>query len=468
VESTEFDIYPTIAKGMGPDLHWFLGDVSLASLTATLVAMANTMGGTILLGVSPHSGHIQGVSNVEAALDRVFQACLLAEPTLVLPVPRVLKVNQVEVLHITVPQGLPQVYSCEGRYFWREGRQSNPIPPRQLRRLLIDRGQFQFESKVPPGVTIDDLDAEQMELYAREYLNLVDKPFGEPIESIRELLLQRGCLQREGDELRPTYAALLLFGHSPQRWLPTADIMAARFSGISFGDRFIKQEIGGSLTQQLQQVEKFLRANLHNVVRMIGFTHQETLEYPFEAVRELIVNAVAHRDYNAQGDNIHVNIFSDRLEVISPGGLPGPITVDNILRARFSRNPVIVQVLSDLGFVERLGYGLDRVVNSMRENFLAPPKFEEIPGGFRVTLFNTPLQDASGRDLSKYLSLDLNPRQVAALNYLCTHRRIANREYQELCPEVHTETLRRDLADLVSKGILIKIGDKKATYYILK
>jgi ATP-dependent DNA helicase RecG len=104
----------------------------------------------------------------------------------------------------------------------------------------------------------------------------------------------------------------------------------------------------------------------------------------------------------------------------------------------------------------------------MRENSLNPPRFEEIPGGFRVTLFNTPTLDESSRDMIRFRDLDLNPRQVAALNYLGTHRRIANREYQELCPDVHAETLRRDLADLVSKGILIKIGDKRATYYILK
>ena len=211
------------------------------------------------------------------------------------------------------------------------------------------------------------------------------------------------------------------------------------------------------------QAEKFIRTNLQSVVRMVGLTHQETLEYPFNAVRELVINSVAHRDYNAQGDCIHLNIFSNQLEVTSPGGLPGPITIDNLLQARFSRNPVIVQVLADLGFVERLGYGLDRVVATMRENLLPPPHFEESTGVFRVTLHNEPADD-----LSAYQLEDLNPRQVAALNYLASRKRITNRAYRELCPDVHQETLRRDLSDLVSRGVLLKIGDKKSTYYILK
>ena len=190
-----------------------------------------------------------------------------------------------------------------------------------------------------------------------------------------------------------------------------------------------------------------------------------------EAVRELLVNAVAHRDYNVQGDNIHLHIFSDRLEIQSPGKLPGPVTLENLLEARFSRNAVIAQVLSDLGFVERLGYGLDRVVAVLRQQGMRPPRFEEIAGTFRVTLFNDLGLDALGKpsvDLSIYQELGLNPRQKLVLQHLARQRRITSHDFQELCPDVHTETLRRDLVDLVSKGVLIKVGDKKATYYILK
>jgi ATP-dependent DNA helicase RecG len=204
---------------------------------------------------------------------------------------------------------------------------------------------------------------------------------------------------------------------------------------------------------------------------MVGFTHQEILEYPFEAVRELLVNAVAHRDYNLQGDNIHLNIFSDRLVVSSPGTLPGPVTLENLLEARFARNAVLSQVLSDLGYVERLGYGLDRVVDVTRNEGLLPPQFEEAGGTFRVTLFASPPVDETKRlvpDLNAYSRLDLNSRQQLALIQVATRQRLTNHEYQQLCPDVHAETLRRDLADLVSRGILIKVGDKKATYYILK
>jgi ATP-dependent DNA helicase RecG len=261
----------------------------------------------------------------------------------------------------------------------------------------------------------------------------------------------------------------MLFGKHPQRWLPNAIVFAVRFSGLTFADHFIKQEIDGTLPAQLQRAEQFVRDQLKSVVRLVGLSRQESLEYPLEAVRELLVNAVAHRDYNSQGDSVHLHVFGNRLELHSPGKLPGPVTLDNLLEARFSRNPVLVQVLSDMGFIERMGYGLDRVVSVMKTNGLPRPKFEETAGSFRVTLIGeSRLPDFVFPDMSRYRMLDLNDRQESALQHLGAYGRITNSAYQDLCPGVSTETLRRDLVDMVRKGVVIKVGDRKSTYYILR
>jgi ATP-dependent DNA helicase RecG len=457
------DVKTLIARGLGEQLHWFPEDISPERLASVLVGMANTSGGIILVGVSPRAGQVQGVRDPEKVRDCVFQAALLADPPLILPLPGVDHMEGLQVVRVLVPRGLPNVYSLDGRYFGREGAQTNPLPARRLRQLLVERGVVQFESLAPPVAALKDLDARKVEAYLAG-LNL---PTG---GSPWEILYRRGCLKRSRDNFVPTYAALLLFGRYPQQWLPNATILAARFNGITFANRFMKDEIAGTLPEQLQQALAFVRDNMRTVVRLAGLRHEETDEYPAEAVRELLVNAVAHRDYNQQGDNIHLFIFADRIEVHSPGGLPGPVTLENLLEARFSRNPILVQVLSDMGFIERLGYGLDRVVTSMRQQGLRPPRFEEVAGSFRVALYgeHPATQPDVGPDLSAFRHLDLNPRQQLALGYLAKHRRITSRDYQELCPDVHPETLRRDLAGLVDHDILIKVGDKRSTYYILK
>ncbi|RPI20516.1 MAG: ATP-binding protein, partial [Chloroflexota bacterium] len=143
VSSSSPDLLTLVARGMGPDLHWFPEDVPLSRLAATLVGMANTRGGTVLLGISPRSGQVQGVSDPAAAIDRVFQAALLSDPALVLPLPSVYTLGSkspVKVLWISVPSGLPNVYSLDGSYLGREGRQTNPISARRLRELLVERG----------------------------------------------------------------------------------------------------------------------------------------------------------------------------------------------------------------------------------------------------------------------------------------------------------------------------------------
>ena len=192
-------------------------------------------------------------------------------------------------------------------------------------------------------------------------------------------------------------------------------------------------------------------------------------EYPLAVAREAVVNAVGHRDYSLRGDSIRLLMFSDRMEIYSPGRLPGHVTLDNLVNERFSRNEVIVQVLSDMGFIERLGYGIDRMIAAMQEAGLPAPRFEETAAGFRVTLFGHGNDLVSAAPaLQRWGNVLLNPRQEQALAFLAQYGRITNRDYQQLCPDVSPETIRRDLSDLVDEGLVMKIGEKRATYYILK
>lgn len=467
-KQAKFELRSLLEQGMGATLHWFPSDVPLSRLATILAAMANTEGGNVFLGISPRSAQVQGVANVQALIDAVFQAALLTDPPLLLPVPQVVTLDNLPVIWVVVPRGLPHVYSLDGRFLGRDGAQTNPLPARKLRQILLERGVIQFETISPPEADLDDLDGAKTAAYAAG-LNLPGSP------AVEEILLHRGCLRREkgGDSTRllPTYAGLLLFGKYPQQWLPNSTILAVRFSGLTQGDKFFKQEIQGTLAEQIQMAEAFVHSNLRSVVHLIGLKRQETLEYPLESIREILVNAVAHRDYNVQGDNIHLFIFPDRIEIHSPGGLPGPVNLNNLLETRFSRNAVLCQALSDMGYVERIGYGLNRVIEITRQNQMRSPKFEEVANSFHVTLFGYPEMPAGlapEQTIQQYQEYISNPRQELALNFLLRHKRITSRDYQDLCPEVHAETLRRDLADLVNRGLLIKVGDKRATYYLLK
>jgi len=438
-------------------------DLRPAKLAETLVALANSEGGTLILGIDPRLRSSSGLEDPQQAARAVADAARLCNPPLVLPLPEEVRLTDGRrVLAVTVPDGLPHVYDLDGRYLGRVGTQNRPLSAEALKRLFIERGQISYETLPVRGATYADLDPEKV----GRYLTVL-RP-GLP-GAAEDVLRDRGCLVYQDNTWLPTNAGMLLFGRVPPR---QAHLILVRYAGRSPSDQFLSKEVFTTLPEAVQEAQLWLLANMRKGSRLEGAGREDFVEYPEEAVREAIVNAVAHRDYSIEGEGIRITMFADRIEFYSPGRLPGHVTIDNILDERYSRNPVIVQVLADLGMIERLGYGINRMVNLMAEWNLQPPVFKETSAGFMVTLFGPGdrmvMQQPARSDIELWARQGLNERQIAALRYLTEHESITNREFRELCPEVTDETVRRDLADLVDRNLILKVGDKRATYYILK
>ena len=467
------EIRTLLQRGQDTEQAFAAAQSTDAVLVETLSALANARGGTLLLGVT-RAGAVRGVRDPDSLGERVLWAALSLTPPLVLPVPERISVYERTLLAVHVPPGLPHVYATDGRYLVRDGPQNRPLQATEIHQLMMRRGAVPFETNVPPRATLDDLDWE----HVRQYTNRLEQP-GQA--GPQEILRQRACLAEVDGQLLPTHAGLLLFSPDPSRWVTNAEITAVRYPGTEMGDQFVREDIKGPLADQIRKAEAFLLANVPQQTVLQGLTREEKPAFPGDVLREAIVNAVAHRDYQIQGESIQIFCFSDRIRVYSPGQLPGHITVENIVRERFSRNPVLVQVLADMGFIERLGYGIDRMLRLLESAGQPAPRFEETAAGFQVTL-RTRLPSAQPPELGTLASsldnappslgpwphLDLNTRQEQALRYVIARGRITNREYQTLCPDVSTETIRRDLSDLVHKDLLLRIGRKRATYYILK
>jgi ATP-dependent DNA helicase RecG len=453
-------------QGQSETVAFEVEAVATNRLAETLAAFANADGGIVLLGVDPKTNTARGLRDADAAIDKALAAGLRCEPPLILPRPETAPLDGKEVLLIQVPAGLPHAYGLRGKYLARSGKKNVALGPRQLRQLLRERGEASFEALPAPGATLDDLDDALVKKYAATFLG---DPLPTKKEPILDLLNRRGCLTKDGSAWRPTTSGYLLFGREPQRSFPSAEILLARYAGKQMSDEFLRETVRGSLSEQVRRAEAWIVANMRKGARIDALQRADRSEYPIPAVREAIVNAVAHRDYAIRGDEIRVLMFSDRVEVYSPGRLPGHVTLDNIVEERFSRNEVIAQVLADMGFIERLGYGIDRMIRQMREWGLPAPRFAETANGFKVTLRGPGDKLVSDEvDRSKWRRLDLNERQQSVLEFVAKNQRVANRDYREMFPDVSEETIRRDLADLVEKDILLKMGDKKGTYYIAK
>lgn len=462
------DLQQLYSRGPGDTLAFEPENAPVLRLAETFAALANSEGGTVLIGIDPLNNAVKGVREVDAVREKALAAGLRCEPPLVLPRPSTVMLDGKPLLLVTIPSGLPHAYALRGKYIERDGKKNRALGPRKLRDLLRNRGEGNFEAQVLPGAALDELDRERVDSYAKLFLTDVSSR-SRWDEGTLDLLYRRGCLTKESSTYRPTVAGLLLFAHEPQRLLPSAEVVLVRYSGTEMSDTFIRETARGSLSEQIRAAESFLIANMRKGARIQEFRREEKPEYPMPAVREVIVNAVAHRDYQIRGEEIRVLLFTDRIEVYSPGRLPGHITIENIVQERFARNEVIVQVLTDLGFVERLGYGIDRILRQMSDAGLPKPNFAETANGFRVTLHGAGEKFVNADfDRDRYRNLPLNERQTAALQVLHKSGRIGNRDLKELYPDVSEESIRRDLADLVDAGLVIKMGDRRGTYYILK
>ncbi|RLT37663.1 MAG: DeoR family transcriptional regulator [Chloroflexi bacterium] len=468
--SISADALAELLSGSENDRLLFLpAKASSAAIAEGLVSLANAHGGLAVVGVTKN-GKPQAAAAPAEMQERVVQAGLLADPPLLLPSPQIVEVEGIPLIVVQVPPGLPHIYSLQGRYLTRTAGQSRPLTTPELRRLLFDRADAGFETTLVEGASLDDLDRGQV----RRYLETIHAG---PQEDVGQLLVGRGCVvTTANDDYAPTAAGLLLFGANPQRFLRSAEIICVRYPGPEMSDEFVRQEIGGPLGDQIRQAEAFVVGNMRRDMRIAGIVREEVNEYPVAVVREAIVNAVAHRDYSIRGEGIRLLMFSDRLEVYSPGRLPGHVTLENLLDERYSRNEAIVAVLSDLGYIERLGYGIDRMIAAMAGLGLPAPEFVETAAGFQVTLrstgvslVNRPSQPLPAPPQVLPISHSLlNERQEAALAFLREQGRITNSDYQQLVPDVSAETIRRDLSDLVEQNLVIRIGSKRATYYILK
>jgi ATP-dependent DNA helicase RecG len=281
------------------------------------------------------------------------------------------------------------------------------------------------------------------------------------------LLQQIGAIT---EQRTPTVSGLLLFGKEPQLFMPQSRAVFVKFAEVqprgpegSFGYGR-REELIGPLPMIIDRAWRVIWEEMDKRAVVRGLQRQEETEYPPAPVREALVNAVAHRDYRLTGRSIEIRMYTDRLEVTSPGGLPAHITLDNIVEEHYSRNPRIVNGLYQWGYIEELGLGVDRMIEDMVSAGHLPPKFEAKSHRFSVILYNT--KDA-GRVVHQW-EQNMNERQIKAVEFLQRNGGITNRDYRDLCPHVGAETLRLDLADLVSKGVLLKIGDKRGTRYILK
>jgi len=242
-------------------------------------------------------------------------------------------------------------------------------------------------------------------------------------------------------------------------------IALARYKGKEISaERLDYKEFQGNIIKQIDDCNTYIKEHIAIMSRLL--THkverEDIPEYGWFSIRELITNAVCHRDYSKQGSKVIIKMFDDHIEYYNPGGLPEGITPENITKKQYSRNPIIAKILAKIRYIEELGEGWNKIIDEYKRHPLKPkmPKIVGDEFSVLVTLFSTK------KKFEKSTS-ELNERQKKAIEYTRKKGKITNSEYQKINKTIK-KTSTRDMQDLVRREILLRKGRTgRGVYYIL-
>lgn len=418
----------------------------------SVAALANTRGGTLLIGVAD-DGMAKGITLGKETLRD--WANRIAQISHVHPQISLATYQGKTVVILEVPESPLKPVSCRGRYFKRVGSSNRQMTDDDLTRAVLGSVGMTWDEMVEPRATTDDLDQEQIQRF-RKLCNLKGRrpipPDEEDLAVLEKLeLLQEGGVSR---------AAVLLFGKNPQHLYPQARVRVGRFrtETLIVDDR----EIVGPLFDQVEAVMGYFRERLETRFEFReAATRGVVWEYPLGALREAIINAVCHREYLDSG-HVQVRWHDDRIVFLNPGGLPESLRIEDLKREHRSvlRNRKIAEVLFYTGFIEQWGSGTLRMMQECVASGLPEPKFEEHQRALWVTFRKNSLNEAQLR------AEGLNQRQVRATLFVKEHECITNRDYRQL-NQVSNKTAYLELNELVEKGWLRRKGAGKAVSYVL-
>ena len=356
-----------------------------------------------------------------------------------------------KIIVIEVKESTEKPVFFKNHAYKRVGKTKQRIFSSELRKLAKESGAKVYWDELVWGeANFEDIAEEKVRWFLKEAikqrgLNLSeDSPIKEVLTKLK--LLRNGKLAN---------AALLLFFKEPT--FLQSEVKCIRFSGNAPVKPYIDfQTIEGNAFDLVDKAEDFVLRNIRKSIRLVPgkVQREEKYEYPPDAIREAVVNAVAHRDYESPS-KVQVRIFDNRIEIWSPGMLPEGITIEDLRREHVSvpRNPLLFKQLFWVKYVEDVGGGTLDMIKQCREWGIPEPMFEHITGAFVVTFRLPPALE----DLER---LGLNERQIKAMDYVVKKGSISNKEYTSL-NNISRKTATIDLTQLVTKGLLIRVGEGK-------
>lgn len=413
--------------------------------------MANSNGGMLFIGLDDQGNPVE-LKNTKKLLEDIpntIRNKLNILASVELDIIKGQKIIRITISHSSIPVS----FNC--KYYLRSGSTVQELRGNELADFLLKKSGTLWDNYIEEHSILKELDHNTI----NQFKSLTaDRLPGIVNENDHSMILDKLNLTEDKHIKR---AAVLLFGSDPQRYYSHAVVKIGKF--LNDADIQTTDIVKGNLFQQVENSLEILRTKyLQSNISYEGIHRRDILEYPYEALREAIINALIHRDYHSFSQ-IQVRVYPDKMIIMNEGRLPSEITVEDLKRNHLSkpRNKLLADVFYFAGFIEAWGRGTLKILEKCRDQGLPEPEFNNEHGVMTVIFYKTKWNEETLKQLG------LNERQIRAVQYIKENGRIANSDYQNFGLKKRQAT--DDLKELEEKGILEKIGKTgRGTYYILR
>ncbi len=401
---SKIDILSFIKQGESSTLSFFSGDINFTSLMETIVAMANTYGGIILLGVKP-DGSVEGVGDVKNLCGRISEKFEeLCQPVFKFDLHPV-RLNGNTVLLLGIPVAGPDIfYTSSGNYLVRDGQKNTAVSKNEIYILSMRREPLRFELIIDKRARLSDINFEMVERFRRKLEDRTGLKINVPALNILET---RGFVVNDRFKMNLNYGAILSFAKTPQKFFPYSFITAVDFRT---SNKFLRKDFYGNLFDLVDNAYDFIMERLSDIDNSAPSFYLDisdiNLRQSFAfVIKELLINAVTHSDYSIYGDRIYILIFEDRLEIINPGGIY--IDSPNFYNKKL-KNPRIHNLLTEYYFDEGFSFGMDEVNRVCEILSLKKPEFSSPGSNFRALLWLIREDDGKEESFERPAGAEIN------------------------------------------------------------
>lgn len=433
-----------------------------------VVAFANSIGGKILIGVDD-DGNIIGTDTSNAGRANIQNQISQIEPRINV------KIDIIDnVIVVNVPEGEDKPYSSSDGYYLRAGAMCQKMNRNEIRDYLEDNGKVQFDRLINKKAKYpEDFD----ENAYSKFLKLSN--ISQTLES-EELLVNLNCLEKVENKYMFTNAGVIFFAKEPTRFLLQNYVTCIAFKGTNRVYILDTLDCNNDIISNIEDALTFIKKHINltflineEVMKEQGnATRKEVLEIPEAALKEAVINGICHRQYFEEGARVMVEVYDDRVEIVSPGGVPKGITKENFGKRSIARNPVIADLLRRTHYIEKAGTGIGRMRESMKNAGLKEPNFES--DEFFETKFLRPSyydKDYGTYDLAKQKYYKVNDSaiiltnlQSEIVNIIKENSRVTQAEIAEKL-KVSRQTVAVNLKKLSEKGAVERIGTNREGYW---